>query len=56
VSGPSLVGFGPVRVYSCPPLRRRPDAAAWHTARDLSQRVEPNMTLLGYARLCIYYG
>jgi hypothetical protein len=33
VSGPSLVGSGPVRIYSCSPLRRRPDAATWHTAQ-----------------------
>jgi hypothetical protein len=36
VSGPSLVGSRPVRIYSCSPLRWRPDAATWHTARDLS--------------------
>jgi hypothetical protein len=56
VSGPSLVGSGPVRTYSCSPLKRGPVAAAWHTARDLSQRAEPRMTPLGYARLRIHYG
>jgi hypothetical protein len=33
VSGPSLVGSGPVRIHSCSPLRRRPVAATWYTAR-----------------------
>jgi hypothetical protein len=56
VSGPSLVGSGPVRRYSYSPFRRRPDATMWHTARGLSQRAEPSMTPLGYARLCIHYG
>jgi hypothetical protein len=39
-----------------PPLKRRPIAATWHTACGLSQRVEPRMTPLGYARLHIHYG
>jgi hypothetical protein len=56
VSGPSLVGSGPVCIYSCSPLRRRPDAATWHTARGLSQRAEPSMTPLDHARLRIHYG
>jgi hypothetical protein len=56
VSGPSLVDSGPVRIHSCPPLRRRPIAATWHTARGLSQRAEPSMTPLGYACLHIHYG
>jgi hypothetical protein len=56
VSGPSLVGSRPVRIYSYSPLRRRPDATTWHTACGLSQWVEPSMTPLGYARLCIHYG
>jgi hypothetical protein len=30
-------------------LRRRPDAAAWPTARDVSQRAEPDVRLLGRA-------
>jgi hypothetical protein len=45
VPGPSLVGSGPVRIYSYSPLRRRPDATTWHTAHGLSQRAEPSMTL-----------
>jgi hypothetical protein len=56
VSGPSVVGSGPVRTYSCSPLRRGPVAATWHTTRDLSQRAKPSMTPLGYARLRIHYG
>jgi hypothetical protein len=39
--------FGLDRVRS--PLRRRPDAAAWPTARDVSQRAEPDVRLLGHA-------
>jgi hypothetical protein len=31
------------------PFRRRPDAAAWPTARDVSQRAEPDVRLLGRA-------
>jgi hypothetical protein len=31
------------------PLRRRPDAATWPIARDISQRVEPNVRPLGRA-------
>jgi hypothetical protein len=38
---------GPYRVRFCSPLRRRPDAATWPTARDVSQRVEPNVRPLG---------
>jgi hypothetical protein len=34
-----------IRLYS--PLRRRPDATAWPTARDVSQRVEPGVSPLG---------
>jgi hypothetical protein len=56
MSGPSLVGSGPVCIYSCSPLRQRPDAATWHTARGLSQRAEPSMTPLDHARLRIHYG
>jgi hypothetical protein len=40
---------GPYRVRFRSPLRRRPDAAAWPTARDVSQRVEPDVRLLGRA-------
>ena len=35
----------PVRLRS--PLRRSPDAAAWHLARDISQRAEPDVRPLG---------
>jgi hypothetical protein len=38
---------GPYRVRSCSPLRRRPDAATWSTARDVSQRTEPDVRPLG---------
>jgi hypothetical protein len=38
---------GPCRVSSCSPLRRRPDAATWPTARDVSQRAEPDVRPLG---------
>jgi hypothetical protein len=31
------------------PLRRSPDAVAWHLARDISQRVEPDVRPLGRA-------
>jgi hypothetical protein len=40
-----------VRIYSCSPLWRRPDAAMWHTTHDIIQRAESGMTLLGYARV-----
>jgi hypothetical protein len=40
---------GPYRVRICSPLRRRPDAATWPTARDVSQRVEPDVRPLGRA-------
>jgi hypothetical protein len=56
VSRPDLVGFGPYHIHSCSPPRRRPDAATWPTARDVSQRAEPDIKPLGYARLDIYYG
>jgi hypothetical protein len=55
VSRPSLVGSVPNHIYSCSPSRRRPDAATWLTARGISQRAEPGMKPLGYARLCIRY-
>jgi hypothetical protein len=35
----------------CSPPRRRPDAATWPTARDVSQRVEPDVMPLGYVAL-----
>jgi hypothetical protein len=41
--------FGPYRVRFCSPLRRRPDAATWPTARDVSQRAEPDVRPLGRA-------
>jgi hypothetical protein len=33
----------------CSPLRRRPDAATWPIARDVSQRAEPDVRPLGHA-------
>jgi hypothetical protein len=54
VSRPNLVGFESYRIHSCPPPRRRPDAATWPTARGVSQRAEPDIKPLGYARLDIY--
>jgi hypothetical protein len=39
---------GPVCIHSCSPLMRRPDAATWTTARDVSQRTEPGVKPLGY--------
>jgi hypothetical protein len=56
VSRPGLVGSGPIRIHSCSLLRWRLDAATRHTARGISQRVEPGMTPLGYVRLRIHYG
>jgi hypothetical protein len=40
---------GPYRVRFSSPLRRRPDAATWPTARDVSQRAEPGVRPLGRA-------
>jgi hypothetical protein len=40
---------GPYRIRCCSPPRRRPDATAWPTARDVSQRAEPDVRPLGYA-------
>jgi hypothetical protein len=42
---------GPYRVHFCCPLRRRPDAATWPTARDVSQRAEPDLRPLSHAFL-----
>jgi hypothetical protein len=56
VSRPGLAGSGSNRIYSCSPPRQRPDGATWFTARGVSQRAEPGMKPLGYARLCIHYG
>jgi hypothetical protein len=39
--------FGPYRERSHSLLRRRPDAATWPTARDVSQRAEPDVRPLG---------
>jgi hypothetical protein len=39
VSRPGLVGSGPIHIHSCSPLRWRPDAAMWHTAHGVSQRI-----------------
>jgi hypothetical protein len=40
---------GPYHVRLCSPLRRSPDAAMWPTARDVSQRAEPDVRPLGRA-------
>jgi hypothetical protein len=40
---------GPYRIRFCSPLKRSPDAATWHGARDVSQRVEPDVRPLGCA-------
>jgi hypothetical protein len=56
VSRPDLVRSGPYHIHSCSPPRQRPDAATWPTARGVSQRAEPGIKPLGYARLCIYCG
>jgi hypothetical protein len=40
---------GPYRKLFCSPPRRGPDAAAWPTARDISQLAEPDVRPLGYA-------
>jgi hypothetical protein len=41
----------PYPVHCCSPPRRRPDAATWPTARDVSQRAEPDIRPLGRAAL-----
>jgi hypothetical protein len=41
--------FGPYRISFSSPLRRSPDAATWHGARDVSQRAEPDLRPLGRA-------
>jgi hypothetical protein len=38
---------GSYRICFYSPLRRRPDAATWPTARDVSQRAEPDVRPLG---------
>jgi hypothetical protein len=40
---------GPYRIRLCSPLRRRPVAATWTAARDVSQRAEPDVRPLGRA-------
>jgi hypothetical protein len=40
---------GPYCIRFCSPLRRSPDDATWHGARDVSQRVEPDVRPLGCA-------
>jgi hypothetical protein len=40
---------GPYRIRLCSPLRRRPDAATLPAARDVNQRVEPDVRPLGRA-------
>jgi hypothetical protein len=45
---PDLVWCGPVRMRHCSPPRRRPDAATWPTARDVSRRAEPDVRPPGY--------
>jgi hypothetical protein len=39
---------GPYRIRFCSSPKRRPDAAAWPTARDVSQRPKPDARPLGY--------
>jgi hypothetical protein len=34
---------GPYRIHFCSPPRRRPDVAAWPSARDISQRAKPDV-------------
>jgi hypothetical protein len=46
---PGLVWCGPVRIRLCSPPRQRPDTATWLTARDVSQRAEPDVRPPGYA-------
>jgi hypothetical protein len=38
---------GPYCIRFCSPLRRSPDAATWHGARDVSQQAEPDVRPLG---------
>jgi hypothetical protein len=46
---PGPAWCGPVHVRYCSPPRRRPDAATWPTARDVSQRTEPDVRPPGCA-------
>jgi hypothetical protein len=45
---PDPVWCGPVRLRHCSPPGRRPDAAAWPTACDVSRRAEPDVRPPGY--------
>jgi hypothetical protein len=44
---PGPAWCGPVRAMLLLPTRRRPDAAAWPTTRDVSQRTKPDVRPLG---------
>jgi hypothetical protein len=46
---PDPVWCGPVRLRHCSPPGRRPDAATWPTALNVSQRAEPDVRAPGYA-------
>jgi hypothetical protein len=46
---PDPVWCGHVRLRHCSPPGRRPDAATWPTARDVSRRAEPVVRPPGYA-------
>jgi hypothetical protein len=46
--GPVLTRVKPYLVRLRSPLRRRPAAAAWLVARDISQRAGPNVRPLGH--------
>jgi hypothetical protein len=46
---PDPVWCGPVRMRYASPPKRRPDAATWPTAHDVSQRVKPDIRPPGYA-------
>jgi hypothetical protein len=48
---PDPVWCGPARIHFCFAPWRRPDATTWPTARDVSQRAEPDVRPLGYAAL-----
>jgi hypothetical protein len=46
---PDPVWCEPLHIRFCSPPKRRPDAATWPTARDVSQRVVPDVRPPGYA-------
>jgi hypothetical protein len=54
--GMVLTRVRPYPMYLRSPLRRRPAAAAWLIARDISQRAEPDVSPLKLCGLCIYCG